>query len=140
MARVKQELPADIALIGCCGAPWTVATYMIAGRGTADQLPARQFAYEHPQAFAQLIEILVEASAAYLIRQFEAGVDAVQIFDSWAGILPADEFRKWCIEPCARIVAKLRERVPEAPIIGFPRGAGTELGRYLQAVSVNAVG
>jgi len=87
-----------------------------------------------------LIDILVEASASYLTRQFAAGVDAVQIFDTWAGVLPADEFRKWCIEPCARIVAKVRERVREAPIIGFPRGAGTELGCYLQGVAVNAVG
>ncbi len=113
---------------------------MIAGVGTTDQLPARLFAYRFPDAFAELIDILVEASASYLTRQFAAGVDAVQIFDTWAGVLPADEFRKWCIEPCARIVASVRERVPQAPIIGFPRGAGTELGCYLQGVAVNAVG
>ena len=127
IGRVKKELPPDVALLGFCGAPWTVATYMIAGGGSVDQLPARQFAYRHPEAFAELIEVLVASSASYLIRQFEAGVDAVQIFDTWAGVLPADEFRKWCIEPCARIVAAVRKSVPEAKIIGFPRGAGTKL-------------
>jgi uroporphyrinogen decarboxylase len=140
IARVKKELSADVALIGFCGAPWTVATYMIAGRGTVDQFPARQFAYEYPETFAGLIEILVEASSAYLIRQFEAGVDAVQIFDSWAGILPSGEFRKWCIEPCAKIVAAVRDRVPAARIIAFPRGAGTKLTEYIAGVAVDAVG
>jgi uroporphyrinogen decarboxylase len=138
--RVKPELPPSIALLGFCGAPWTVATYMIAGCGTADQLPARLFAYRHPEAFTNLIDILIEASASYLIRQFAAGVDAVQIFDTWAGVLPAEEFRKWCIEPTARIVASVREQFPAARIIGFPRGAGTELPRYLKAVPIDAVG
>jgi uroporphyrinogen decarboxylase len=140
IARVKQELPSGVALLGFCGAPWTVATYMVAGGGTSDQRPARQFAYQHPDAFAKLIEILIEASATYLIRQFEAGVDAVQIFDSWAGMLPSDEFHTWCIEPCARIVAAVRQHVPGAKIIGFPRGAGTKLTRYIAAVPVDAVG
>jgi len=108
IVRVKQGLPPTVVLLGFCGAPWTLATYMIAGRGTVDQLPARLFAYRYPDAFAKLIEILVNASASYLIRQFAAGVDAVQIFDTWAGILPADEFRKWCIEPNARIVEAVR--------------------------------
>jgi uroporphyrinogen decarboxylase len=140
IARVKPELPSSVALLGFCGAPWTVATYMIAGYGTPDQLPARLFAYRHPEAFAKLIAMLTEASASYLIRQFAAGVDAVQIFDTWAGVLPADEFRKWCIEPIARIVANVREHFTAARIIGFPRGAGTELQRYLNAVPVDAVG
>lgn len=140
ITRIKPQLPKTVALLGFCGAPWTLATYMIAGCGTPDQLPARLFAYRHAEAFAGLIDMLVEASASYLVKQFEAGVDAVQIFDSWAGILPADEFRKWCIEPGARIVAAVRRRIPDAKIIGFPRGAGTELGRYLDAVDVNAVG
>src|ERR1700728_2742415 len=140
IARVKAELPPAVALLGFCGAPWTVATYMIAGCGTADQLPARLFAYRHAEAFAKLIDILTEASASYLIRQFAAGVDAVQIFDTWAGVLPADEFRKWCIEPTARIVASVRKEVPGARIIGFPRGAGTEIARYLDAIAVDAIG
>jgi uroporphyrinogen decarboxylase len=140
IAQVKTQLSPSTALLGFCGAPWTVATYMIAGRGTVDQLPARLFAYQHPDAFAKLIDTLVTASAGYLIKQFAAGVDAVQIFDTWAGVLPADEFRKWCIEPTVRIVAAVRERIPQARIIGFPRGAGTELLRYLDAVPVDAVG
>jgi len=140
IARVKPELPSSVALLGFCGAPWTVATYMIAGCGTADQLPARLFAYRHPEAFSKLVDILIEASVSYLIRQFAAGVDAVQIFDTWAGVLPPEEFRKWCIEPTARIVARVREQFPAARIIGFPRGAGTELQRYLRAVPVDAVG
>jgi uroporphyrinogen decarboxylase len=140
IARVKQELSPAVALLGFCGAPWTVATYMIAGYGTVDQLPARQFAYQHPDAFTELIDILTEASTSYLIRQFEAGVDAVQIFDTWAGVLPPDEFQVWCVEPCARIVTAVRERIPQAKIIGFPRGAGTKLQRYIAGVAVDAVG
>jgi len=140
IVRVKEDLPPGVAFLGFCGAPWTVATYMIAGCGTTDQLPARLFAYRHPDAFAQLIDLLIETSASYLIRQFEAGVDAAQIFDTWAGILPADEFQKWCIEPCARIVALVRARIPGAKIIGFPRGAGTKLARYIAGVSVDAIG
>ena len=140
IARVKTELPASVALLGFCGAPWTVATYMVAGCGTVDQAPARLFAYRHPEAFAKLIDVLIEASASYLVQQLAAGVDAVQIFDTWAGVLPADEFRKWCIEPTARIVASVREHYPAARVIGFPRGAGTELPLYLEAVAVDAVG
>lgn len=140
VARVRQDLSPAVALLGFCGAPWTVATYMIAGGGAVGQVPARRFAYQFPDAFAQLIDILVEASASYLIRQLAAGADAIQIFDTWAGILPADEFRRWCIEPCARIVAIVRKDMPQARIIGFPRGAGTGLGRYLDDVAVDAVG
>jgi uroporphyrinogen decarboxylase len=140
IARVKSELPADVTLLGFCGAPWTLATYMIAGAGVAEQLPARLFAYRYPEAFAELIGLLVKASVDYLARQFAAGVEAVQIFDSWAGILPADEFRKWCIEPVVQIVTALRKRIPEAKVIGFPRGAGTELRRYLADVAIDAVG
>jgi uroporphyrinogen decarboxylase len=140
IARVKQELPPTVTLLGFCGAPWTLATYMIAGCGTIDQFPARLFAYRYPDAFAKLTDGLVEASASYLLRQFAAGVDAVQIFDTWAGILPADEFQSWCIGPVARIVEKVRREIPEARIIGFPRGAGTELGRYLDTVAVDAIG
>jgi len=138
--RVKKELPGRVALLGFCGAPWTLATYMIAGMGTADQLPAREFAYRYPVAFAALIDTLIEASAAYLIRQFEAGADAVQIFDTWAGVLAPDGFDSYCIEPCRRIVAKVREKIPAAKIIGFPRGAGTKLKKYAATVAVDAIG
>jgi uroporphyrinogen decarboxylase len=113
---------------------------MVAGRGTSDQEPARSFAYRDPEAFAELIERLVDASASYLIRQLQAGVDAVQVFDSWAGILPMDESRRWCIEPTQRIIAKVRQQVPGAKFIGFPRGIGTGLLRYVADVPVDAVG
>jgi uroporphyrinogen decarboxylase len=137
---VKAELDAGTALLGFCGAPWTVASYMIAGQGTPDQAPARLFAYREPVAFAALIDTLVEASAAYLVRQLQAGADAVQIFDTWAGVLPPEEFGRWCIEPTRRIVAKVRAQMPGAKVIGFPRGAGTLLARYVGEIPVNAVG
>jgi uroporphyrinogen decarboxylase len=138
--RVRNELPAHVALLGFCGAPWTVATYMVAGRGTPDQAPARLFAYRDPASFQRLIDSLVEASTEYLVEQFAAGVDAVQIFDTWAGVLGGHEFDRWCIEPASRIVAGVRKRVPDARIIGFPRGAGTSLLRYVERVAVDAVG
>src|SRR5579864_8087334 len=109
-----EQLPKAVALLGFCGAPWTVATYMIAGHGSADQSAARLFAYRHPEAFGGLIDVLVASSTSYLAKQFEAGVDAVQIFDTWAGVLPPDEFQKWCIDPMARIVAGLRRQRPDA--------------------------
>jgi uroporphyrinogen decarboxylase len=137
---VRAQLDAGTALLGFCGAPWTVASYMIAGQGTPDQAPARLFAYREPAAFAALMDILVEASAAYLIRQLRAGADAVQIFDTWAGVLPPEEFTRWCIEPTRRIIAKVRAEIPAAKVIGFPRGAGTQLVRYVAEVPVNAVG
>jgi uroporphyrinogen decarboxylase len=140
IALVKAALPAKVTLLGFCGAPWTVATYMIAGQGTGDQSPARLFAYRDANAFADLIDILVQASASYLVRQFAAGVDAVQIFDTWAGVLAADEFDRWCIAPTQRLIDELRRQVPEAKVIGFPRGAGTALTRYVAQVSVDAVG
>jgi uroporphyrinogen decarboxylase len=140
ISEVKAKLSPAVALLGFCGAPWTVASYMIAGRGTPDQEPARLFAYGDPEAFAVLMDKLVEASASYLIRQLRAGADAVQIFDTWAGVLPGEEFRRWCIEPTQRIVAKVRTQVPGAKIIGFPRGVGMGLLRYVEDVPVDAVG
>jgi uroporphyrinogen decarboxylase len=140
IALVKAALPANVALLGFCGAPWTVASYMIAGRGTPDQEPARLFAYGDPAEFAGLIDKLVAASASYLVRQLQAGVDAVQIFDTWAGILPDDEFTRWCIEPTQRIIAEVRRHVPGARVIGFPRGVGTALLRYIEGVPIDAVG
>jgi uroporphyrinogen decarboxylase len=140
IAVVKAALPANVALLGFCGAPWTVASYMIAGRGTPDQEPARLFAYGDPAGFTGLIDKLVEASASYLVRQLQAGVDAVQIFDTWAGILPAEEFTRWCIEPTQRIITEVRRHVPGARVIGFPRGVGTALLRYVEDVPIDAVG
>jgi uroporphyrinogen decarboxylase len=138
--RVKSELPPEVTFLGFCGAPWTVATYMIAGHGTSDQEPARLFAYRHPEAFDELLQVLVKASAEYLIRQLKAGVDAVQIFDTWAGILPPEEFARWCIAPVRKIILAVRDEIPDAKIIGFPRGAGTVLERYVTELPINAVG
>ena len=137
---VKNALPESVALIGFCGAPWTVATYMIAGRGTPDQAPARIFAYREPEKFSALIERLVQASADYLVQQFKAGVETVQLFDTWAGVLGPEEFDHWCVQPAREIVARVRREIPRAKIIGFPRGAGANLLRYIEQVPVNAVG
>jgi uroporphyrinogen decarboxylase len=137
---VKAALPSNVAFLGFCGGPWTVATYMIAGHGTPDQAPARMFAYNYPEAFERLIDILVRASVEYLVRQFQAGVDAVQIFDTWAGVLPPDQFQRWCIAPAERIVADVRRAIPGAKIIGFPRGAGSNLIRYIEDVAIDAIG
>jgi uroporphyrinogen decarboxylase len=139
LRRVRRELDAKTALIGFCGAPWTVATYMVAGHGTPDQAPARMLAYQHPQAFEKLIDVLVENSIPYLLGQLEAGADALQIFDTWAGVLPPREFARWSIEPTRRIVEGVRKRVPDAKIIGFPRGAGALLPDYVAATGVDGV-
>jgi len=137
--RVKAALDAKTTLLGFCGAPWTVATYMIAGHGTPDQAPARLFAYRHPQAFARLIDILVTASIDYLVGQLDAGADALQLFDTWAGTLPPQEFAKWSIAPAQRIIAGVRAKKPGTKIIGFPRGAGGNLPDYVEATGVDAV-
>jgi uroporphyrinogen decarboxylase len=137
--RVKRELPPDVALLGFCGAPWTVATYMVAGRGTPDQAPARILAYREPAAFARMIDILVETSSRYLVEQLKAGADAVQVFDTWAGVLPPREFARWSIEPVRRIVEAVRTQMPGAKIIGFPRGAGASLSAYVDSVRIDAV-
>jgi uroporphyrinogen decarboxylase len=140
LERVKADLPKETALIGFCGAPWTVASYMIAGRGTPDQAPARLFAYRHPQLFARLINRLIDASAEYLRRQFAAGADAAQIFDSWAGVLPPAEFDRWCVAPIQAIAAKVRAETPNARLIAFPRGAGTQLAKFAHLTELDAVG
>jgi uroporphyrinogen decarboxylase len=137
--RVKAALAPETALIGFCGAPWTVATYMIAGQGTADQAPAKTLAAREPQAFQHLIDCLVQASVDYLARQLEAGAEVVQIFDTWAGSLPVEDFERWCVQPTKRLVAKLREKRPGAKVIGFPRGAGKNIPRYVDETGVDAV-
>lgn len=136
---VRGALDPKIALIGFCGAPWTVATYMVAGQGTPDQAPARMMAYRHPEAFAKIIDVLVESSIRYLLAQLEAGANTLQIFDTWAGVLPPAEFARWSVEPTRRIVEGVRAKVPDAKIIGFPRGAGAQLPGYVEATGVNAV-
>lgn len=138
--RLRQELPQETTLIGFCGAPWTVATYMIAGHGTPDQGPARQFALRNPDAFQKLMDILVEASSTYLIAQLKAGADVVQIFDSWASVLDEDQFEKWCIKPVRRIVEKVRQEIPNARIIGFPKGVGAFYKDYANRTGVSMLG
>ena len=139
LRRVRRELDPKIALIGFCGAPWTVATYMVAGHGTPDQAPARMMAYKHPDAFAKIIDTIVDNSITYLLGQLAAGADVLQIFDTWAGVLPPREFQRWSVEPTKRIVAGVRAKAPGAKIIGFPRGAGALLPGYVEATRVDAV-
>ncbi|MDD9908277.1 MAG: uroporphyrinogen decarboxylase [Ahrensia sp.] len=138
--RLRAALPHETTLLGFCGAPWTVATYMIAGHGTPDQGPARQFALNQPDAFQQLIDMLVEASAQYLIAQIKAGADAVQIFDSWASVLDAEQFSRWCAKPVAEIVKQVRSEVPEARIIGFPKGVGAFYRDYAAQTDIDMLG
>jgi uroporphyrinogen decarboxylase len=138
--RLRSVLPQETTLIGFCGAPWTIATYMIAGHGTTDQAPARLFSFQHPDLFEQLLNTIADHSADYLIRQIEEGADVVQIFDSWSGVLDEASFERWCVKPMARIVAKVRARFPEVPIIGFPKGAGTLYAQYRQKTGVTALG
>jgi uroporphyrinogen decarboxylase len=138
--RLRRELPDETTLLGFCGAPWTVATYMIAGHGTPDQAPARLFAYQHPEAFDRLLAVLAELSADYLVEQIDAGADAVQIFDSWAGVLGEEEFRRYAVKPVRRIIDSVRSRRPDAKIIAFAKGAGILLKDYRQATGADAIG
>ena len=131
---------ADSALIGFSGAPFTVACYMVEGGGSRDFAATRTMAYTRPELFARLIALLTEATIAYLGAQIEAGAEAVMLFDSWAGILPPSQFRRHVIEPTQAIVATLRQRFPDVPIIGFPRLAGMMLGDYAKATQVNGLG
>ncbi|MCK9918371.1 uroporphyrinogen decarboxylase [Microbacteriaceae bacterium K1510] len=138
--RVKSSLDDKTTLIGFCGAPWTVATYVVAGEGTPDQAPARMFAYRDPDTFAQLIDRLADASIDYLTGQLNAGAECLQLFDTWAGVLSQAEFDRWCVVPTKKIVDGVRARVPGAKIIGFPRGVGSKLWRYVKDTGVDAVG
>jgi len=138
--RLRAELPASTTLIGFCGAPWTLATYMIAGHGTPDQAPARLFAYRHPAEMAELLATLASYCADYLMRQIEAGADAVQIFDSWSGVLDEASFEQFCVGPVRAIVEVVRKQYPDVPIIGFPRGAGALYEGYRAGSGVTALG
>jgi uroporphyrinogen decarboxylase len=140
VARLRQDLPPETALIGFCGAPWTVATYMVGGQGSSDQAAARQLAYRDRTTFARLIDIVTEASIDYLDGQVRAGADVLQIFDSWAGNLPDEEFETWVMAPTKRIVTELKRRHPDTPIIGFPRGAGANAERYVAETGVEGLG
>jgi uroporphyrinogen decarboxylase len=136
---VRKNLPAETTLIGFAGAPWTVATYMVEGGSSRDFRHVKNWAYGDASGFGALIELITEATIAYLSAQIEAGVEAVQLFDSWAGVLPDEPFRRWVVEPTRRIVAELKRHFPTVPIIGFPRGAGLFYESYAAATNVDAV-
>lgn len=138
--RIKGQLAPDKTLIGFCGAPWTVATYMIGGKGSPDQAAARMFALKHPEAFERLMALLVDVSAQYLIAQLRAGADMVQIFESWALNLDEIAFENYVIAPNKALVEKVRAAVPDAVITGFPRGAAGNIAKYVLATGVNVIG
>lgn len=140
VGRIKAELPPSCTLIGFAGAPWTVATYMLEGKGSKDYAAAKTWAFGNPIGLNTLMEILIEATVAYLDRQVQAGAEVVQLFDTWAGVLPEQEFRRFCIEPVRRIIAALKEKYPTLPVIAFPRGAGTMYEGYAAATGADALG
>lgn len=140
VSLIRSALPAETALIGFCGAPWTVATYMVGGAGSPEQAEARLLAYRDPQLFQQLIDLLVATSVEYLCGQVAAGAGILQIFDSWAGSLPETEFGKWVVAPTRAIVDGVRSRYPQVPIIGFPRGAGMLAPAYVEGTKVDGIG
>jgi len=137
--RVRRDLSPDVDLIGFAGAPWTVATYMVEGGGSRDFSSVKGWAFSAPNEFQRLIDILVDVTASHLISQISAGADALQIFDTWAGALPEPEFIRWCIEPVKEIVSLVRDKHPEIPIIGFPRGVGVGYKIYGLETGVSAL-
>ena len=139
LRQVRAALQSDVALIGFAGAPWTVATYMVEGGTSRDFSRTKRWAFADPASFARLIDCLVLATTSYLLGQIEAGAEVVQLFDSWAGVLPEAEFRRWVIEPTARIVRTLKARYPAVPIIGFPRGVGVLYEAYAGEAGVDAL-
>jgi len=137
---VVASLPPDTTMLGFAGSPWTVATYMVAGQGTKDQGPARRLAYRDPEAFGGLVDRIIENTVHYLIGQIDAGVEAIQLFDSWAGSLAPDQFQRWVVEPNARIIAAIHEARPGVPVIGFPKGIGEKLVDYAAGTGADAIG
>jgi uroporphyrinogen decarboxylase len=138
--KVKAQLPPETTFLGFAGSPWTVATYMVAGQGSRDQSEARSLAYRDPGAFAAIIDAIAAMTVDYLSGQIAAGVDAVQLFDSWSGSLAPAEFERWVIAPTARIVAAMKARHPRVPVIGFPKGAGAKFAAYAAETDVDALG
>jgi uroporphyrinogen decarboxylase len=138
--RVSAALTPTKTFLGFAGSPWTVATYMIAGQGSKEQAEARRYAYQDPIAFQAIIDAISDLTVEYLSGQIEAGVDAVQLFDSWSGSLSPAQFEKWVIAPTVRIVDQLRSLHPNTPIIGFPKGAGGKLPAYARETGVDALG
>lgn len=140
VAKVKARLDRTKTLIGFAGSPWTVATYMVAGQGSRDQSEARRMAYADPSAFGAIVDRIERMTVDYLAAQVDAGAEAVQLFDSWAGSLSPPQFEQWVIAPTARIVAALKAMHPGVPVIGFPKGAGGKLAAYARETGVDAVG
>lgn len=138
--RVAAALPPETTFLGFAGSPWTVATYMVAGQGSRDQGETRRMAYGDPEAFGTIIDAIADSTIDYLGRQIDAGVEAVQLFDSWSGSLSPAQFEQWVIAPTVKIVAALRARYPDTPIIGFPKGAGEKLPAYARETGVDALG
>ena len=140
LRAVRAAMPPQTTLIGFAGAPWTVATYMIEGQGGTDYERSRRMMWGAPELFKAIIDRLVDATILYLIAQIDAGAETIQLFDSWAGAVPASLFEAAVIDPTARIVSAIKRQHPEIPIIGFPRAAGSQLARYAVATGVDAVG
>jgi uroporphyrinogen decarboxylase len=138
--KVAARLPAQTTFLGFAGSPWTVATYMVAGQGSREQAEARLHAYRDPTAFGEIIDAIADMTIDYLSGQIAAGVDTVQLFDSWSGSLAPAQFERWVIAPTARIVAALKVRHPGVPVIGFPKGAGGKLAAYARETQVDAIG
>lgn len=136
----RQQLPEGVTMLGFAGSPWTVATYMVAGEGSRDQHDTRALAYRDPARFSSIIDTIADHSITYLRGQIDAGAEAVQLFDSWAGSLAPDEFERWVIAPNAKITAALKQSHPDVPVIGFPKGAGAKLPAYARETGVDAVG
>ena len=137
--RLRRSLPGSVTLIGFAGAPWTVASYMVEGRGSADQAAARRWMYRDAKSFGSLVDLVTEATIEYLSHQIEAGAEAVKIFDSWAGSLAPEPYRQWVVRPTARIVRKLGERFADVPVIGFPRGAGVKYIEFARDTKAGAL-
>ena len=138
--RTRAQIGDTVTMLGFAGSPWTVATYMIAGEGSKDQGKARLLAYRDPSRMQAICDAIIEVSVEYLRGQIDAGAEAVQLFDSWAGSLAPDEFERWVIAPNARIAAAIKQSHPDTPVIGFPKGAGAKLPAYARETGVDAIG
>ncbi|MBV7258574.1 uroporphyrinogen decarboxylase [Erythrobacter crassostreae] len=136
----RKQISDQVTMLGFAGSPWTVATYMIAGQGSKNQEPARLMAYRDPARMQAICDAIIEVSVEYLRGQIDAGAEAVQLFDSWAGSLAPDEFERWVVAPNATITAAIKETHPDTPVIGFPKGAGAKLPAYARETGVDAVG
>lgn len=138
--QVKAALPAQTTFLGFAGSPWTVATYMVAGQGSREQAETRRFAYRDPKAFEEIIMAIADLTVSYLSDQISAGVEAVQLFDSWSGSLSPAQFERWVIAPTVHIITQLKARHPDAVVIGFPKGAGGKLPAYARETGADAIG